>query len=54
MTQDLNHLRYQIPHGHDPRLMRGPGGPKKVCLKEYAKRRKKAAPAVAVTRLDKS
>ncbi|TID04224.1 putative transcriptional regulatory protein C15D4.02 [Colletotrichum higginsianum] len=28
MTQDLNHLRYQIPH-HDPRLMRGPGGPKK-------------------------
>ncbi|KXH68038.1 hypothetical protein CSAL01_10861 [Colletotrichum salicis] len=29
MTQDLNHLRYQIPHGHDPRLMRGPGGPKK-------------------------
>ncbi|WYZ35284.1 hypothetical protein EsH8_I_001560 [Colletotrichum jinshuiense] len=29
MTQDLNHLRYPIPHGHDPRLMRGPGGPKK-------------------------
>ncbi|GKT51298.1 uncharacterized protein ColSpa_11479 [Colletotrichum spaethianum] len=33
MTQDLNHLRYQIPH-HDPRLMRGPGGPKKVSREE--------------------
>nr|XP_036579010.1 negative acting factor [Colletotrichum truncatum]KAF6786441.1 negative acting factor [Colletotrichum truncatum] len=29
LAQDLNNMRYPIPPGHDPRLMRGPGGPKK-------------------------
>ncbi|KAK1838588.1 negative acting factor [Colletotrichum chrysophilum] len=31
LAQDMNSMRYALPpgHHHDPRLMRGPGGPKK-------------------------
>ncbi|KAF9873660.1 C6 finger domain-containing protein [Colletotrichum karsti] len=29
MAQDMSSMRYALPPGHDPRLMRGPGGPKK-------------------------